>query len=150
MVEGARVLDLFAGSGAYGLEAWSRGAVCVTFFERHAGTVKHLRRNADSVAKSLGEASSAVRVCQADLYKLLPEGEFDLIIADPPYPDLTRAVPRIREIALACLTDSDSARLCLEGPAKASLNLSGFELLKEIGKGREQPCVRVYRRSEAG
>ncbi|MCA1653933.1 MAG: 16S rRNA (guanine(966)-N(2))-methyltransferase RsmD [Sphingomicrobium sp.] len=78
--EGLRVADLFAGSGALGLEALSRGAAHVTFVERDAAAVRALRANLDR----LGAADkSDVRATSA--LTLAPAAPFDLIFADPPY-----------------------------------------------------------------
>ena len=78
----ARVLDLFAGSGALGLEALSRGAAHVTFVERHARTLALARAN----ATSLGVADRAAFV-RADVLAFVgkPSEPLDLILADPPY-----------------------------------------------------------------
>lgn len=79
-VPGARVLDLFAGSGAYGIEALSRGAVSARFVERDPAVVACVRKN---LARAKLEAS----VEQADVFRFLEHavGEYDLIFADPPY-----------------------------------------------------------------
>lgn len=104
--EGLKVLDLFAGSGAMGLEAWSRGAESVTFVEQHGGVYRTLQRNIDALACSeLGPASCI----KADAIKWLERsgGPFDLILADPPY-DLPGAMRDTLE-GIAChsvLTDS--------------------------------------------
>ena len=79
---GARVLDLFAGSGALGLEALSRGAAHATFVEHHAPTLAVARRN----AAALGVEGRAAFV-RADALAHLGRtpGPFDLVLADPPY-----------------------------------------------------------------
>lgn len=143
-VDGAQVLDLFAGSGAYGLEAWSRGALSVDLYEKHAATVRSLERNVENVARSLGQSKDSATVRRSDLYKASIKGSFDLIIADPPYPDLPHAVPRIRALAMECL--APDGVLCIETPGGRVPELSGFELVKSIGKGRDQPCVSLYER----
>ncbi len=82
-VEGATVVDLFAGSGALGLEALSRGAGHVVFVERARRALTALRANVEL----LGAAGSC-RVVQADAVpwvRRLEEGAFDLALADPPY-----------------------------------------------------------------
>jgi 16S rRNA (guanine966-N2)-methyltransferase len=82
-VEGARVLDLFAGSGALGLEALSRGAEHVVFVERSAGSLSSLQSN----VRTLG-AGGHVKVVRADAIAYargLPPGAFDIALADPPY-----------------------------------------------------------------
>src|SRR5277367_393404 len=55
LVEGARFVDLFAGSGAYGLEAFSRGASGGTFVERNAKASACLRTNIAAVCRSMGK-----------------------------------------------------------------------------------------------
>lgn len=81
-VEDARVLDLFAGSGALGLEALSRGAASVTFVERARGALAVLRANI-----ALLDAGSETTVVDRDVFRFLsgPVEGFDLALADPPY-----------------------------------------------------------------
>lgn len=80
---GAEVADLFAGSGALGLEALSRGAAAAHFVERHAKTFALLQQNVET----LGAGGSAV-LHRQDVFTFLRgagEGEFDVAFADPPY-----------------------------------------------------------------
>lgn len=88
--EGLKVLDLFAGAGSLGLEAWSRGAESVTFVEQHAGIYKTLQENIISLA---GPELGAAQCIKADALKWLERAgeQFDLILADPPY-DLPNAM----------------------------------------------------------
>src|SRR6186713_2071110 len=65
-VVGARFLDLFAGSGAYGLEAVSRGAAGGVFVEKSAKAVACLRTNITAVCKSLGRNAAELSVLQMD------------------------------------------------------------------------------------
>ncbi len=93
--EGLKVLDLFAGSGALGLEAWSRGADSVVFVERHPAVWKNLQRNVDEL---LGPGLGRTSCIKADAVKWLERasGSFDLILADPPY-DLPDAMSHTLE-----------------------------------------------------
>jgi 16S rRNA (guanine966-N2)-methyltransferase len=78
---GRRVLDLFAGSGALGLEALSRGADHVTAIERDRGALALLRKNAAAV-----DAGPAFTIVAADAWQWLPTGPpVDLVLLDPPY-----------------------------------------------------------------
>jgi 16S rRNA (guanine966-N2)-methyltransferase len=88
MLEGTRVLDLCAGSGALGCEAASRGAAAVTLVERHAPAVRVCRANAAVVHRALGrDGVVAVRQGSVRGYLAEPgEGPWDLVLADPPYP----------------------------------------------------------------
>ena len=78
--EDLRVADLFAGSGALGLEALSRGAAHATFVENDAKAAAVIRRNAESLG-----ATDWVRVLGSSALSLPSSEPFDLIYADPPY-----------------------------------------------------------------
>lgn len=81
-LDGARVLDLYGGSGALGLEALSRGAGHVTFVESDKRAAGVLRRN----ATSLGFRDLRVEQAKAEVLVSAPASEpFDVVLADPPY-----------------------------------------------------------------
>ena len=95
----ARVLDLYAGSGALGIEALSRGAAHCVFVERAAPALNALRANLVAV-----QALSSAQVMALSVERSLPQllamaGRFDLVLMDPPY-----AERRVGQ-ALACLAD---------------------------------------------
>lgn len=81
---GARVLDLFAGSGAVGLEALSRGAEHALLVEHDPKAVKAIRANIAALA------ATGARVTAAKVATVLaagnPDQPYDLVFADPPYP----------------------------------------------------------------
>jgi 16S rRNA (guanine966-N2)-methyltransferase len=107
VLPGARVLDLFAGSGALGLEALSRGATSATFVEQDAKAVAALRANVEALG-----AADAVRVVRGDALKYargLDAGAFDLALADPPY-----AKGFARELAEAFAATPFAGLLCIE------------------------------------
>jgi len=81
--EGARVLDLFAGSGALGLEALSRGARFCLFVEENAEARAAIRRNVEAL-----HLTGATKIWRRDATRLGPVGTlqpFDLLFCDPPY-----------------------------------------------------------------
>jgi 16S rRNA (guanine966-N2)-methyltransferase len=83
VIEGARVLDLFAGAGSLGLEALSRGAARATFVERDRSALAAIRAN----VASTGVADRA-RVVAADVTSFLAgrtDGPYDLVLCDPPF-----------------------------------------------------------------
>lgn len=87
-LDGARVLDLYAGSGALGLEAASRGADHVVFVERDAAAARTLRANVARVGEVLnGGAASKLEVTQRTVAAFLrgEQGRWDVIFLDPPY-----------------------------------------------------------------
>lgn len=83
-LEGAVVLDAFAGSGALSFEALSRGAACAHLFERDRGALAALSEN----AKALKLSAAAARIHRCDIFKNPPldvRPPFDLVFLDPPY-----------------------------------------------------------------
>lgn len=93
LLAGARVLDLYAGTGALGLEALSRGAATVTFVERDRAALDALRRNIATVGLP-GTHVVAADVARAVLDEL-PGAPYDLVVADPPY-----QLPRAAVVAM--------------------------------------------------
>ena len=88
VVPNARVLDLFAGAGGLGLEAWSRGAASVTAVEKVSKHWKNLEQNFQALD---GDSElGTYKVVRADVYDYLKRsvGPFDLIFADPPYDEV--------------------------------------------------------------
>jgi len=93
-VDGARVLDLFAGSGALGIEALSRGAASAVFVERDADAVSAIERNLDRLRLT------GARVVRGDVFLTLAQeatsgAKYDLVLVDPPYGMLTEIQPRL-------------------------------------------------------
>ncbi|HYI51030.1 MAG TPA: 16S rRNA (guanine(966)-N(2))-methyltransferase RsmD [Microbacterium sp.] len=85
-LRGATVLDLYAGSGALGLEAVSRGAASLDLVEKSPRAAAIVERNAAKVAKSVGR-DAAIRVHRSAVSAFLggPRGPYDLVFLDPPY-----------------------------------------------------------------
>lgn len=82
-IVGARCLDLFAGSGALGFEALSRGARFVCMVDSAAVVIEQLKKN----AALLSIPQNEVLICRADALdsKNLPPGQFDIVFLDPPF-----------------------------------------------------------------
>ena len=120
----ARVLDLFAGSGAMGLEALSRGAASCRFVERDAAALASIRANVaalDETERATIERASAITA----LRRLAAAGErFDLVIADPPYDAVAGLAPALAELVPAVL--ADAGRVVLETAADDALPLPGL------------------------
>jgi len=134
-VAGMRVLDLFAGTGALGIEALSRGAGAAVFVERDAAAVKVLGAN----LAALGIASEQVEVRRADALEALRgaasrQETYDLVFIDPPYgrarpassasedPSAARWGTELSAILPALL--SPGARVVVESDRRAPLELS--------------------------
>jgi 16S rRNA (guanine966-N2)-methyltransferase len=136
-LDGQRVLDLFAGSGALGIEALSRGAAQLTLVDSSAAAAAAIARNLSSlgieaesrrqsVASFLGQAAQAGR-------------QYDLVFLDPPYGEATRLGP-VLGAALAPVLAS-GARVVAESDRRAPLNLD-LTLLDERRYG--DTLIRIY------
>jgi 16S rRNA (guanine966-N2)-methyltransferase len=93
-VEDARVLDLFAGSGALGIECLSRGAANVQAVEKARGAVETIRRN----VADLDIDGDRYRVIRGDAYRPRARGPFDIVFVAPPYPQFQTAGYRVRKL----------------------------------------------------
>lgn len=117
-LDGTAVLDLYAGSGALGLEAASRGARSVALVEQAAAPLRALRSN----VRTLG--LTEVRTFGESVQRFLDEqdvealGRFDLVLADPPYPETEAKVARVLE-SLASRWLADDALVVLERSARS-------------------------------
>lgn len=130
-LDGWRCLDLFAGSGALGFEAASRGAAEVVLVERDARAVDSLRRN----AARLDLPGVRVQAQDAFAYLAGEVGAFDLIFIDPPFASnlaaeaLARAATRLRPAGKIYVEYGDR------------LDTPGFTVLREGRAGRSHFCL---------
>ncbi|MFE6994954.1 16S rRNA (guanine(966)-N(2))-methyltransferase RsmD [Microbacterium sp. NPDC057659] len=134
VIDGARVLDLYAGSGALGLEAWSRGAASVDLVEKSHSAAGIVRRNIATVAKALGARPTDARVHQNAVHGYLQHtaGPFDLVFTDPPY-DLDDGSMTADLAALTPLLSPD-AIVVIERAKRSSapeLDAAGLALVRE-------------------
>ena len=93
-----RFLDLYAGSGAIGLEAWSRGAAAVTLVESDRRTADLIRSNARTIGCEVAEIAAR---SVATVLATRPTTPFDLVFADPPYPLVDEAVDEDLRLLMA-------------------------------------------------
>jgi 16S rRNA (guanine966-N2)-methyltransferase len=86
-VDGLQVVDLFAGTGALGIEALSRGAASVTFVERDLRSVEAIRANLAAVGTADAEVQGDATVVRADVdaWAAGTVARYDLVLCDPPY-----------------------------------------------------------------
>jgi 16S rRNA (guanine966-N2)-methyltransferase len=115
-VSGARVLDLYAGSGALGIEALSRGAEFALFVERDRQALAALRRNLEAVG-----SDAEVRAQDALRFLARPDGVFDLVFCDPPYDVAPRVAAPLFEALPAML--GEDARIVTESDKRNPLTL---------------------------
>ena len=138
-VDGASVLDLFAGSGALGLEALSRGAASVCWVERHPGTCAVLQRNTRELSADMpGVRVRVVRADAMDPARYAPHGPFNLVLADPPYAPGEDAgiLPRLLRLLAESGAMAGGGILVYEQPRTAPIPSDpAWELLRDRDSG---------------
>lgn len=133
-IAGSRCLDLFAGSGALGLEAASRGAKEVVMVEKSSAVFKNLQQN----VKALD--ASEVSLVQADaldfLQRLNSDTDFDIVFIDPPYQS------ELLEPAIGMLRLSAGSRVYLEARKGDDISVpENWLLLKDKTAGQIHYCL---------
>lgn len=150
-VEGARFLDLFAGSGAYGLEALSRGAAGGVWVEKHAKTTAFIRENITAVCKSLGRDERDLTVLALDA-TAVPNGGAaapDLVFIDPPYEIIGTVGPGLFARLTELLAAKPDPVVIFEMPGEVTLTPPGWTCVKRLGKGARQPTVCFFKPERA-
>lgn len=140
----SRVLDLYAGTGAVGIEALSRGAAHAVFVEAHRSAAKLIRSNLESLDVSSDFARVINRPAARAIAVLVrPSVVFDLVWADPPF-HLWRDGAEILDAAVAANLISDQATLCLECPAEAAVEevlSSRLEIVRDLKGGASRVVI---------
>lgn len=151
-VPGARVLDLFSGSGAMGLEALSRGAAEAIFIERNPAAAEVIRKNLGA----LGVSGPCARIIVADVTEVLRQPALwqlsspgaDLVFADPPYASdwYRRALADVGGSMLC----SKNCTLCIEmnGYTEVTPDLE-HHWEKQSRRKYGKTCVEFWTRTEA-
>ena len=141
-VPDARVLDLYAGSGALGIESLSRGAASVTFVERGRGALEALRSN-------LATLEFDGKVVAADVKSFLAGsvGSYDLAFVDPPYRLSLALVGEVLEGAAALLANGGVMVVHRQAGEEAPDSPSGTSRIDDRRYGRTQ--LWIYERDES-
>ena len=136
----ARCLDLFAGSGALGLEALSRGAAEVVFIEKHRAAAQQLEKNL-----SLLKAKALVINKEAKSYLLKESQAFDLIFLDPPFRQ--GLLPIMLALILEKQLLNPNALIYLEHEAEADYPWQNWQLevIKETKAGQVKSYLLKYK-----
>jgi 16S rRNA (guanine966-N2)-methyltransferase len=144
-IVGARCLDLFAGSGALGLEALSRGAAHVTFVDREPQIGRHISQTLER----LGSRDAVVVVQDALRFLARPAQPFDIVFLDPPFESglLEQVATRLQGgwlapgawIYVECLADSSLATLPVEWRVQRTRRAGqvGYHLLRASDPANE-------------
>lgn len=143
-VSGSRVLDLFAGTGAVGIEALSRGSTDAVFVEAHRGAAKLISSNLESLGIEGERATLMIRPASRAISTLKKSGHlFDLVWADPPFEIWRDGLDILGAVVEAGLATNNST-LCLECPAEAVLGPdlpAGLVLERDIKGGASRVVI---------
>ena len=149
-VEGAVFLDLFAGSGAYGLEALSRGAARGFFVENNSRSLACLQRNLIAVSKSLGKAPDQLaHISSADVGVWKPRAEDpspDLVFVDPPYDLIVGLAPALLGRLAQWVNPAVDPLVFFETPGEISIVSDAWIQFKRLGGTKpRQPGISAFR-----
>ena len=131
-VDGASVLDLYAGSGAMGLEALSRGAESAVFVETDRDACRAIRRNLDK----LGLASAEIACRDALRFLAAERRRFDLILVDPPYDVVESVAVRLALYMPAVLAENGLVALESSSRDEPALPPLGIRTSRRYGSAR--------------
>ncbi|MCR5183873.1 MAG: RsmD family RNA methyltransferase [Opitutales bacterium] len=151
--EDARVLDVFAGTGAYALEAISRGAKSACLVDKNAAATAAQKKNIAQILKALGTAGTTnlpkIECRTLDLFKAAQHAlpVCDLIFCDPPWAlwQKTETAKLVEFLTTLIDPATDWARIILEAPAGFDVPVpNNWQIVKIIGKkGKDQPQASV-------
>lgn len=150
-IEEKSILDLFAGTGAYGLEALSRGAVHGVFVEADRMIFKDLKKNFSNACKSASLPSSVGELENRDVTEFLKHCDscFDLVFTDPPYSEIETLCSNVFELLKSRNLMSKDSLLVHEAPPEATREYPGWTLTRIIGKEKKGcPSFRLYKMEE--
>lgn len=134
-IDGAHVADLFAGSGALGIEALSRGAASAVFVDSDPKALTAIRRNLGAVGvEAPVHRRDALRWLESDV------GRFDIVFIDPPYSSAPRLEGPLSRLLPAVL--SLNALIVTESDKRAPL---GLELPLEFERDYGETRIRIHR-----
>lgn len=134
-LHGARCLDMFAGSGALGLEALSRGAAFCDFLEINPSAARRLEHHLETL-----EAANRGHVTQTDALEWRPEAPYDIVFVDPPY-DLELTPDALDHLVATGLLAED-ARVFVETRAdQPSPVANSLAILREKRAGDVRYCL---------
>ena len=136
-IDGARVLDLYCGTGALAIEALSRGAAEATLVDTQPRLAQ-----ANIEALGLGDRATVVRSDAVKFLDRAPSEGFDLVLCDPPYGQAERISSQLDPLVRRGL--APGGRVMVESAVRAPITLAGLELVRERSYG--DTLVRVLRR----
>ena len=144
-VQNCQVLDLFAGSGSYGLEALSRGAASVCFVENNRAAIKCLEINTAAVTRSCDLEKEVTRIVVQDVYSSQTKlQKYDLLFIDPPYASVASNIDRLFTTVIKNCSVK-TTRAIIEIPSDLEFQIEDWEPVRRIGKpGKGKPNVVIF------
>jgi 16S rRNA (guanine966-N2)-methyltransferase len=134
-IVGTRFLDLYAGTGAVGLEALSRGARSVVFVERHRKAVRLIEKNSATFDLAPDRAKLLMRGAAGAVAELARRGDtFDIAWVDPPF-EVWHEGLEVTASLFECSVLGSRSLVCLECPSKADIAASlptGLEIVRDL------------------
>ena len=148
LIDGAQVIDLFAGTGAYGLESLSRGARSLIAIDNSSRAGSCLKENYARLCKSVAQRPP-FRFIKANMlsWRVGKTQRADIVFADPPYDFYKSDAKKILAASLSCLKSEISALLILEHPGDFSdfTIPEGFQLKRTLGaKKGHSPAASIF------
>lgn len=145
VIKGSSVLDLFAGSGALGIEALSRGAVSCQFVEQNSGAVRVIEENLKKVGL---KENGRVTMREVSAFLKTEKKGYDLIFADPPYADgLTDPARDLFQLEGWSHWLADDGYLVLEREAIGEIEVpTELELVQQRDYGRSR--IAIFRKGK--
>jgi 16S rRNA (guanine(966)-N(2))-methyltransferase RsmD len=152
-VTGSRFLDLFAGTGAVGLEALSRGARSVVFVERHRFAAHLIEKNCAAFDLAVDRGELLVRHANEAIRQLVSRGDsFDIAWADPPFEIWNEGLDAVVKLFETSVLGAGSLA-CLECPSKAEV--AGFlpselEIVRDLtGSASRVAMIEAIKREDS-
>jgi 16S rRNA (guanine966-N2)-methyltransferase len=145
------VLDLFAGTGSYGLEALSRGASGAVFVEADRRIFNDLKLNFANTCRSAKLPPSVGQLENRNVSEFLKHCNlsFNLVFMDPPYAEISKLVPVTLELLRTRKLLRKDCLLVHESPPEAQKDFPGWTLTRTVGKEKKgSPSFRIYKSSE--
>lgn len=152
-VIGKNILDCFAGTGAYGLEAISRGAQSCYFLEKNPKVLTCLKANCERILKSAQRSPDTIKIISTDLFHFSPEifSTIDYVFFDPPYPYWDDQFSKVLEILNVIARAYSKSLFIIEHPTQLQWPVD--HLLQpldplESSKKKNAPSVHFFRIKE--
>jgi 16S rRNA (guanine966-N2)-methyltransferase len=146
-IKDRHVLDLYAGTGSYGLEAMSRGAKSVVFVEADARVAGSLKENAARCGLAPGEAGVVTQSAEQYIETAPAERIFDLVFADPPYANSQDGLllqNTLQALKSASMVQPDGFLVFEQQKKTEARDSEGWDLIRDRAYGKSR--ILLYRR----